>query len=631
MKEKLLKALPLICALLLGLMCVWCFFVYASPMENVSLDLSLITDEEGPGFDRDNFDAKGWLVYTQDGETVTELTPNGLGGYNGLELGQTFYLSRIMEEDLDSPTLQIRPVEYTFSVWLDDMLIYTDCPELDNRIGYVSLPMNDQYRSESITISLPMDYQGKTLTIAQAFPEWTETGTVTAWPANMTLYCGYAYESELISETFQTTVLACIGFLITAVLLIAFVRSRDWRILCIALAAGLWMVWQLVTASYFPKYFGGFENSPMTLIPDMIALSLLIFMILRGGSHRKLLWPLAGLSALSIAAVFVVLTVQPRQYASNIFLWHLDAVIYWLLFATMVAVMVLAVLFWRKQNWFYRVFTPMALSAMTVLVAVNAVLDGSGLLRRITDNLNNGQIKYILYLLLPAVVLSAVVTTIVESVKMELDRRAEQQMMEQRRELALESYENLRRQHEEVMMIRHDMLRHFRTLHDMDGDERRTAYLAELIGQNEKVRPVVDSGNEMLDIILNGRLSAATDAGIRVELPHISAPEKLPLSDPDLCALFLNLVDNAIAAASAAEDPFLLMKIHEKDDHLALVCENSFDPQEAETETIKETVPQHGLGLKIVSNIVEKYHGAILTERSEDRFSVKIVLPLDAD
>lgn len=41
------------------------------------------------------------------------------------------------------------------------------------------------------------DYQGKTLTIAQSFPEWTETGSVTAWPANLMLYCGYAYESGL--------------------------------------------------------------------------------------------------------------------------------------------------------------------------------------------------------------------------------------------------------------------------------------------------------------------------------------------------------------------------------------------------------------------------------------------------
>ena len=86
---------------------------------------------------------KGWTVYTQEGDARTELTPNGYGGYAGLELGQTFYLSRVLEEELDSPTLSLDPVEWQFSVWLDDTLIYTDCPELDNRIGYVQLPVND--------------------------------------------------------------------------------------------------------------------------------------------------------------------------------------------------------------------------------------------------------------------------------------------------------------------------------------------------------------------------------------------------------------------------------------------------------------------------------------------------------
>lgn len=192
-----------------------------------------------------------------------------------------------------------------------------------------------------------------------------------------------------------------------------------------------------------------------------------------------------------------------------------------------------------------------------------------------------------------------------EALKIELEYRAEKHLIEQRKELSLASYENLRRQHEEVMILRHDMLRHFRTLRDMDSEEKRAAYLTELIGQNEKVRPVVESGNEMLDIILNARLSAAADASIRVEIPHVAAPTVLPLSDPDLCGLIMNIVDNAITAASKAAAPYILLKIHERDGFLGIVCENSFVPYEPEAK--KETVPKHGLGLKIVKGIVAKY------------------------
>ncbi|MBO5322797.1 MAG: sensor histidine kinase [Oscillospiraceae bacterium] len=626
MRDRIQVHIPVILALVLGVVCAFCLMIYASPMEDVSLDLSLVPQEDAMVRDPADFDSKGWTVYTREGETVTELTPDGLGAYTGLELGQTFYYSRVLSEELDSPTLQLGAVEYTFSVWLDDVLIYTDCPGLDNRIGYLRLPMNEWYR-ESILISLPMDYQGKTLTIAQSFPEWTETSFVKAWPTSVLLYCGYAYESGLISETFQTAVIAAAAFLIVLLLLVSFVRNRDWSVLCLALVAFCAMASQIVGTSFFPRYFGSSENDPASILPLISALGLLVFLTLRGGKHRKLLWGAVGLYGLSVIGYGVFITalhtIPADHFAATLCVEYLP---WWLAFAGITAILVLGAVYWRKENWFYRVFTPMALACI-VASWLSVILPEKRIVwQQILVSLGSGQIQYVYYRTIPAVTAAALITAIAEFVRTELNRRAEQQLMKQSRELALESYDNLRRQHEEVMMLRHDMLRHFRTLHDMGGDEKRTEYLAGLIGQNQKIRPIVESGNKMLDIILNGRLGAAVDAGIRVEIPHITAPSELPLSDPDLCAMVMNIVDNAITAASETDAPYILLKIHEKDGYLAIVCENSFDPQE--TEAKKETVPKHGLGLKIIRNIVEKYRGAIIAENNGNCFSVKIVIPL---
>ncbi|MBQ9167585.1 MAG: GHKL domain-containing protein [Oscillospiraceae bacterium] len=627
MRDRTQAYIPVILALVLGIVCAFCLMVYASPMEDVSLDLSLVSQEDAVVLAPENFDNKGWTVYTQEGETVTELTPDGLGGYTGLELGQTFYYSRVMSEELDSPTLQLGAVEYTFSVWLDDVLIYTDCPDLDNRIGYLRLPMNGWCRETPITISLPADYQGKTLTIAQSFPEWTETSFVKAWPTSVRLYCGYAYESGLISETFQTAVVAAAMCLIVLLLLVSFVRSRDWSVLCLALVAFCVMAGRIVATSFFPRYFGSTANDPTGMIPLLSALGLLVFLTLRGGKHRKLLWGAVGLYGLSVIGYGVFITalhtIPADHFAATLCVEYLP---WWLAFAGITAILVLGAVYWRKENWFYRVFTPMALACI-VISWLSVILPEKGIVwQQVLISLGSGQIQYVYYRTIPAVTVAALMTAIAEFVRTELNRRAERQLMKQSRELALESYEHLRRQHEEVMMLRHDMLRHFRTLHDMGGDEKRTEYLAKLIGQNQMIRPIVESGNEMLDIILNGRLGAAVDAGIRVDIPHITAPSALPLSDPDLCALVMNIVDNAITAASETDEPYLMLKIHEKEGYLAIVCENSFDPKE--TEAKQETVPKHGWGLKIIRNIVEKYRGAIIAENNGNCFSVKIVIPL---
>ena len=172
------------------------------PMEDRTYDLSLIWVGEAmpEGW---VCDPKGWTVFTQEGEVVTELVPNGSGGFDRLdELGQTFYFSRLLSEDVDSPTLRLDATISSVAVFLDGALIYTDCPELDHRIGNLCLPMLDWVREEPVLVTLPQNYAGKTLTIAQSTDPYggeLQKPSMTVWPCAVTLYCGYAYESALVT------------------------------------------------------------------------------------------------------------------------------------------------------------------------------------------------------------------------------------------------------------------------------------------------------------------------------------------------------------------------------------------------------------------------------------------------
>ena len=100
----------------------------------------------------------GWTFFTDEAGNVTELTPDGSGGYLGSSYaGQTFYYSRTLTEKLDSPTLQIGVVNRTVSVLLDGEMIYTDCPDADSWIGYLTLPMLECDRKTLSPFSLPPD------------------------------------------------------------------------------------------------------------------------------------------------------------------------------------------------------------------------------------------------------------------------------------------------------------------------------------------------------------------------------------------------------------------------------------------------------------------------------------------
>ena len=130
----------------------------------------------------------------------------------------------------------------------------------------------------------------------------------------------------------------------------------------------------------------------------------------------------------------------------------------------------------------------------------------------------------------------------------------------------------------------------------------------------------------MLDVILNGRLTQAINAGVRIELVRTNAPEVLPLSDTELCSLMMNLIDNAVAGVldSGAQQPFIRLDMHMKNGFFVFSLENSAK----KPETIKEPKPGHGLGLKIIRQIVERCDGLLEMEQGENSYRVTLALPL---
>lgn len=221
---------------------------------------------------------------------------------------------------------------------------------------------------------------------------------------------------------------------------------------------------------------------------------------------------------------------------------------------------------------------------------------------------------------------AALAAALAEAACREAARRTEARLLAQRGELAQSSYEVLRRQHEQVMMLRHDMVKHLQFLRQATADEKTAAYLDELIGENEKIRPVIQSGNEMLDIILNGKLSAAAGAGITVEAVRTQAPESLPLTDAELCSLIMNLLDNALEAAAAdgVKRRYIKLDMHIRNGYFVFTCENGATPDWIN----KKAAPERGLGLKVVRQIVERYGNLSDVEHGEDYYKVTVLLPL---
>ena len=617
-------ALLLLCALL-----GWGLVRYAQPAQTaVTCDLSLGWAGEAMPEDW-VYDQKGWRVFVQEGDARAELAADGYGGFYGdIQPGQTFYFSRTLEEELEgNPILQIDAYGENVAVFLDGMLIYTDCPEQDKRIGQLTLPAREQLRPTALIVNLPGNCAGRELTIAQSTSLDWEMPMV--WPVSILLTCSSAYESDLIAESFRTAVPAALFFAAGAAVLLAFFWQlrqgvRDAGLLWAALCLLLWMAAILLSSSFTGMMLGQTQVDWRTLCKGLSLTALMAFLTGRAGRFRRFFWVLTALTGLiCLLAPYIDL-----RYAVLTSDWLIDlrtSVPQMTGFISICAALICAWV-WRKKQRFYAFFAPISALAVLALLLGAATLNGRQLLMQLQLAVRYLTPAYFLWPLTLCTVVAAALSLAAELTEWEIRRKQSARLIAARSELTMRHYESLRTQNAQVMLLLHDMNKHYSMLRQMSSEEGVRRYLDELLAQNASIRPLVCSGNPMLDVIINGKLTQAVNAGVHIELVRTVAPEILPLRDTELCSLMMNLMDNAVSGVldSGAQQPFIRLDMHLRNGFFVFVLENSA----RRAENAKAPAPGHGLGLKIIRQNVEKCDGLLEMEQDAESYRVTLALPL---
>ena len=111
--------------------------------------------------------------------------------------------------------------------------------------------------------------------------------------------------------------------------------------------------------------------------------------------------------------------------------------------------------------------------------------------------------------------------------------------------------EQIRALHENVRHLKHDMKNHLMVLASYLNSsdlEAAKAYTSEILDKLNSVHSYIETGNSLLNHILNEKLAAARGKGIGVkaEVETLSFEKMQSL---DFSALFTNLLDNALEAS----------------------------------------------------------------------------------
>lgn len=210
--------------------------------------------------------------------------------------------------------------------------------------------------------------------------------------------------------------------------------------------------------------------------------------------------------------------------------------------------------------------------------------------------------------------------------------KKENEMFAVREEMSRNHLEEIEKLMETNRIQIHDMRKHLLILKEYGQEqdwESLLRYLNELSNEMNQGKKSVWTHVKILDMVLNQEKIKAEKADIEFRIEEV-AIGVLPFTDTEVCALFGNLLDNAIEACYKIKHKkkWITVRFLRKAKMLYIEIVNSIEkkPKEKSGKLISDKSKNevHGYGLKSVQKIIAKYNGEFDYQIREEEFEVKI-------
>ena len=193
-------------------------------------------------------------------------------------------------------------------------------------------------------------------------------------------------------------------------------------------------------------------------------------------------------------------------------------------------------------------------------------------------------------------------------------------------------YQEVESSQETVRRMRHDMKNHLGVVEMLvrGGEYEKAEQHLHGLDQEFASRTRIYCADPVVNAVLNAKMEKAEGSGISCEY-QVDLEEALPLDDIELCSLFANTLDNAVEACEKIrerEKRRISLKARCRNGHFSCEIvnskENKITEKNGNFETDKDDRSSHGIGLRNVRQIVQKYRGEMDVSYTEDTFSVTI-------
>ncbi|WP_029501955.1 sensor histidine kinase [Lachnoclostridium phytofermentans] len=182
----------------------------------------------------------------------------------------------------------------------------------------------------------------------------------------------------------------------------------------------------------------------------------------------------------------------------------------------------------------------------------------------------------------------------------------------------------------QLAICRHDLRHHLNYLNACISENKlqeAASYIEQTCEDINNTKVVQYSQNEPLNLILSSYVNKALEKEITIEV-LVSATNFIRFQITDLCSLLANAIENAIHGCEQLTDSncrYIKLHMYEKSNKLCLNIHNSY----AVLPTFVQGLPVsskegHGIGVKSMIYVVEKYHGVYGFHAKDGRFTFQM-------
>ena len=192
---------------------------------------------------------------------------------------------------------------------------------------------------------------------------------------------------------------------------------------------------------------------------------------------------------------------------------------------------------------------------------------------------------------------------------------------------------SLRESERRASTYRHDLRHHMQYLAgciENGRTEQAQAYIREVCAEIESQKVQTFCENETVNLILSAFAGRAEESGVplrvRAEVPHF-----IPVAETDLCVLLSNALENALHACQrlrqAGQPCDIELVVYEKSGKFFLQVTNTCPPGVTFEKGLPVTrEPGHGIGVRSIYSIAERYNGMYSFSEKDGRFVLRVSL-----